>query len=334
MKNIYAKQLPNMPKDYIVRLVFDQSHKSLIAVKEGAVLGGITYRLFSRQALAEIAFCAVSSSEQVKGYGSRLMSKLKTHARDAEGVTHLITFADNNAVGYFSKLGFSKEILLEREKWSGYIKEYDGGTLMESLLHPPARALPADFGAAIRGQRGAVEAKIKELTCSHVVHPGLSHFRDAPPRPGATRPPLPVASIPGLAAAGWTPAPLRFRLVAPGCGSGAPTRENLHRFMKGVHVSVLDHPDGWPFAEPVDGEEVSDYYDIVKEPVDLRMIGERLELGDYYVTLEVFAADFRRMFHNCRLYNAPDTPYFKCANRLEAFFDQRVAAGITWTKRS
>jgi hypothetical protein len=33
LKNIYAKQLPNMPKDYIVRLVFDRGHKSLIAVK-------------------------------------------------------------------------------------------------------------------------------------------------------------------------------------------------------------------------------------------------------------------------------------------------------------
>ena len=33
LKNIYAKQLPNMPKEYIVRLVFDRGHKSLIALK-------------------------------------------------------------------------------------------------------------------------------------------------------------------------------------------------------------------------------------------------------------------------------------------------------------
>ena len=37
LKNIYAKQLPNMPKDYIVRLVFDRGHKSLIAVKVRAL---------------------------------------------------------------------------------------------------------------------------------------------------------------------------------------------------------------------------------------------------------------------------------------------------------
>ena len=33
LKNIFGKQLPNMPKDYIVRLVFDNNHKSLVAVK-------------------------------------------------------------------------------------------------------------------------------------------------------------------------------------------------------------------------------------------------------------------------------------------------------------
>ena len=124
LKNIYAKQLPNMPKDYIVRLVFDRGHKSLIAVKaralvaatpchrvlpadaaaqSGVIVGGITYRLFGRQQLAEIAFCAVSAVEQVKGYGTRLMDKLKGYVTKEEGCTHLITFADNNAVGYFQK---------------------------------------------------------------------------------------------------------------------------------------------------------------------------------------------------------------------------------------
>ena len=45
---------------------------------------------------------------------------------DKEAMTHLITFADNNAVGYFQKQGFTKDVMMEREKWVGYIKEYDG----------------------------------------------------------------------------------------------------------------------------------------------------------------------------------------------------------------
>ena len=35
----------------------------------------------------------------------------------------------------------------------------------------------------------------------------------------------------------------------------------------------------------------------------MELIKERVE-GEYYTTLEMFAADFRLMFNNCRLYNA------------------------------
>ena len=40
--------------------------------------------------------------------------------------------------------------------------------------------------------------------------------------------------------------------------------------------------------------------------------------------MEMFAADFRLMFNNCRVYNAPDTVYFKCATRLEAYFESKA----------
>ena len=33
LKNIIAKQLPKMPKEYIVRLVFDKNHKRIIILK-------------------------------------------------------------------------------------------------------------------------------------------------------------------------------------------------------------------------------------------------------------------------------------------------------------
>lgn len=43
---------------------------------------------------------------QVKGYGTRLMNHLKQYARDVDGLTHFLTYADNNAVGYFTKQVF------------------------------------------------------------------------------------------------------------------------------------------------------------------------------------------------------------------------------------
>ena len=58
---------------------------------------------YCSQRFGEIAFCAITADEQVKGYGTRLMNHLKQHARDEDGLTHFLTYADNNAVGYFIK---------------------------------------------------------------------------------------------------------------------------------------------------------------------------------------------------------------------------------------
>lgn len=63
----------------------------------------VTLNLTCSQRFGEIAFCAITADEQVKGYGTRLMNHLKQHARDEDGLTHFLTYADNNAVGYFVK---------------------------------------------------------------------------------------------------------------------------------------------------------------------------------------------------------------------------------------
>jgi histone acetyltransferase len=67
LKNIFQKQLPKMPREYIARLVFDRAHWSMAIVKRGLeVVGGITYRPFDGQKFAEIVFCAITGTEQVK----------------------------------------------------------------------------------------------------------------------------------------------------------------------------------------------------------------------------------------------------------------------------
>lgn len=66
IKEIFSKQLPKMPKEYIVRLVFDRNHRSLLLLKQNRVLGGICFRPFKEQGFLEIAFCAIISTEQVK----------------------------------------------------------------------------------------------------------------------------------------------------------------------------------------------------------------------------------------------------------------------------
>ena len=95
------------------------------------VMGGITYRPFQDRKFAEIVFCAISSTEQVKGYGSRLMTHLKDYVRETYDIQHFLTYADNYAIGYFKKQGFTTEITLEKSIWVGYIKDYEGGTIMQ-----------------------------------------------------------------------------------------------------------------------------------------------------------------------------------------------------------
>ena len=118
--------------EYITRLVFDPKHKTLALIKDGRPIGGICFRMFSSQGFSEIVFCAVTSNEQVKGYGTHLMNHLKDyHIRN--GVFHFLTFADEFAIGYFKKQGFSKDIKLAKSVYQGYIKDYEGATLMGKL---------------------------------------------------------------------------------------------------------------------------------------------------------------------------------------------------------
>ncbi|MCO5602205.1 hypothetical protein L7F22_056333 [Adiantum nelumboides] len=331
LKNIFARQLPNMPKEYIVRLVMDRSHKSMMIIKNSQVVGGITYRPYASQRFGEIAFCAITADEQVKGYGTRLMNHLKQHARDDDGLTNFLTYADNNAVGYFIKQGFTKEITMEKERWQGYIKDYDGGTLMECQLD--AKLPYIDLPALIRRQRQAIDEKIRELSNCHIVYPGIEISKK---EAGIPRRPLRIEDIPGLKDAGWVPeqwgANSRIRLLNS-TTDGPPTRQALHAFMRMLLKAVVEHADAWPFKDPVDPREVPDYYDIIKDPIDLKTIAKRLESEMYYLTLDMFSADLKRMFANARTYNSPETIYFKCANRLEVFFSNKLQAGIQTINR-
>ena len=85
------------------------------------------------QGFTEIVFCAVTSNEQVKGYGTHLMNHLKDyHIRN--GVFHFLTFADEFAIGYFKKQGFSKDIKLSKSVYQGYIKDYEGNYFFQITI--------------------------------------------------------------------------------------------------------------------------------------------------------------------------------------------------------
>ncbi|XP_022857025.1 histone acetyltransferase GCN5-like [Olea europaea var. sylvestris] len=305
--------------------IWCRNHKSVMVIRRNQVVGGITYRPYVSQKFGEIAFCAIMADEQVKGYGTRLMNHLKQHARDVDGLTHFLTYADNNAVGYFVKQGFTKEIFLDKERWHGYIKDYDGGILMECKIDPK---LPyTDLSTMIRCQRQAIDEKIKELSNCHIVYPGIDFQKK---EAGVPKLSIKVDDIPGLREAGWTPEQYghsRFKTTNPSL-DGASNQKSLTAFMRSLLKAMHDHPDAWPFKEPVDARDVPDYYVIIKDPIDLKTMSRRVESEQYYVTFEMFVADVRRMFSNAKTYNSPDTIYYKCATRVDAHFSSKVQAGL------
>jgi hypothetical protein len=63
------------------------------------------------------------------------MNHLKDY-HTKHGVNHFLTYADKYAIGYFKKQGFGKSIKLFKHKYQGFIKIYEGATLMGCELDP------------------------------------------------------------------------------------------------------------------------------------------------------------------------------------------------------
>jgi histone acetyltransferase len=51
LKNIFSRQLPKMPREYIVRLVLDRNHYSFCLLKNNKVIGGVCFRPFFSQVI-------------------------------------------------------------------------------------------------------------------------------------------------------------------------------------------------------------------------------------------------------------------------------------------
>jgi histone acetyltransferase len=82
MKCIFSKQLPNMPREYITRMVFDKKHKTLVLLKHKAPIGGICFRTFKEQGFIEIVFCVITQNEREKVLFLTLAINLKKNVQE------------------------------------------------------------------------------------------------------------------------------------------------------------------------------------------------------------------------------------------------------------
>ena len=308
LKNIFRKQLPKMPGEYIVRLVLDRKHKSMIAVKGNQIIGGVCFRYFPNQVFSEIAFLAVTYSEQVRGYGTMLMNSLKNFVIK-ESIRYFLTYADNFALGYFKKQGFTTDVepILPESVWKGYIKDYDGGTLMLCKLDPDIDY--TTIHSSISQQLEYVKEVIENISPSKQSR--------QPPQTLVQNGCCDIMEIDGILQVKYDPS-----LEISYQDEEKDAKTGCFNF---ILEQMLADNSSWPFKEPVGPEVATDYYEIIKEPIDLKTMQERVSNG-YYDNINKFVDDIDKMFKNCRTYNKKDTVYYKMAEKLETvikpFLDQ------------
>ena len=103
------------------------------------------------------------------------------------------------------------------------------------------------------------------------------------------------------------------------------------------------HSAAWPFLQPVNGEEVADYYDVIKNPMGMRhspflhshqqpchhiadfSTMEHKLNHNVYPDINSFVSDANLVFSNCMLYNPEGSIYAKSAAKLQKFLTELVA---------
>lgn len=88
---------------------------------------------------------------------------------------------------------------------------------------------------------------------------------------------------------------------------------------------LLEHPFGWLFRDPVDPIElgIPDYFDIIKEPMDLSSVQKRLKDGNYNTMAKV-VSDVNLVFDNAITYNGEDSDVGRMAIKLQNIYQDEV----------
>jgi hypothetical protein len=89
--------------------------------------------------------------------------------------------------------------------------------------------------------------------------------------------------------------------------------------------TLYDEPKADPFRLPVNHVHLGlkDYLRIVKQPMDLNSVKERIATGKYK-THEEFARDVRLVWKNAQLYNGPDSEIGVQAKRMSDMFEDML----------
>uniref|UniRef100_S4RBY7 Bromodomain-containing protein 2 n=1 Tax=Petromyzon marinus TaxID=7757 RepID=S4RBY7_PETMA len=195
---------------------------------------------------------------------------------------------------------------------------------------PPPRATPTTAALPVMQPHPVGKTKKGVKRKADTTTPGPATPSTAPPPPPPMAADSKAAKIPARRESGRPIKPPRKDL---------PDSQQQHQTSKKVKLSEqLKHCNGilkelfakkhaayaWPFYKPVDASTLGlhDYHDIIKHPMDLSTIKNKMDNRDYRDAQE-FAADVRVMFSNCYKYNPPDHDVVSMARKLQDVFEMR-----------
>lgn len=320
-KELFQTQLPKMPREYILKQVFDSKHKTMCMFCGEEMVGAICFRVFFEQRFCEIVFLAVDFRSQIKGNGGFMASLFKEYFKaevarhscsprredgcvetvDANMLSYsalgfpiyLMTYADNSAIGFFKKQGFSRRIRFGG--WAGYIKDYEGGTLMECMVY-----WEVNYMSCLSAIDSAKEAVFRDISEEPLYGP------------------ITGEDVLLLKEFAWV------RREAAAEDHLLRRKQAWENFLDYMLADLSANTSAWPFLQPVSAKEVPDYYKVIKRPMDLSEMQRKANAGKYR-HLADFESDFFLMINNCYHYNGSTTQYYKCAQNLEEYYHRKVA---------
>jgi N-acetylglutamate synthase-like GNAT family acetyltransferase len=270
-----------MDCSYLTDWVFDPDQETVLALSDGAPAGALCLARFPKHSFAEIVFIAVKSEVRSAGIGRYLIRRM--HARlQSEGLRNFIVSADDSAIVFFRRSGFSAHFPPEapREFFASIVCSYEHSTLMVLTIGPEI-----DY-AGMDDWIDRVAAEF-EGTDDYPVR----RFRR-----------FPIETVKGI--------------PVPQSDAKAPPQDVMARLIK----ELLIHPASVPFRYPVREDIHPTYRAEIEQPIDLTII-EKLVRDGHHRKLNAFFRDVRLIFANCARFFEEDTKEYRLSKELQEYLE-------------
>ena len=98
------------------------------------------------------------------------------------------------------------------------------------------------------------------------------------------------------------------KLKVPEVDQSARIYHHWEKACKRMLTTLQQGPDAWIFKEAVDEKKlgITDYYAVIKEPMDFSTMRDKLNMHKYRC-IEEFIKDIQLVFNNCFRYNGVDS---------------------------